>query len=176
VDSYTLTTNRLNIGALGRSSITNYYSGQLFNLRVTIDGTVRLDMPFDDAGGGTVTDYSGNGFDGSVINFDSTMWQVVSDPQTKTLKTIQDANADVSVSTDVDLLNCDCTPGAITVTLPRAMRGHTITIRKTDSSANTLTIDGFSADTINGAATNVLSTQYDSLSLVFDGVSEWAII
>jgi hypothetical protein len=69
---------------------------------------------------------------------------VVSDPQIKTgLKTIQDVAADVSVATDVDLLNCDCTSGAITVTLPRAIKGHTISIRKTDSSANTLTIDGF---------------------------------
>jgi hypothetical protein len=177
ISSYTLTSNQFAIAALNRTSTISYFEGKLWNLKLTIDGTVRLLMPFDEGFGDSVADYSGNNNSGTITNFESSMWQVVSDPQIKTgLKTIQDVTADVSVATDVDLLNCDCTSGAITVTLPRAIKGHTISIRKTDSSANTLTIDGFSIDTINGASTNVLSTQYDSLTLVFDGTSEWAII
>lgn len=50
----------------------------------------------------------------------------------------------------------------------------TVTIMKTDSSANTVTIDGYGVN-INGSATKVLSTQYDSVTLQYDGTN-WVIL
>lgn len=50
----------------------------------------------------------------------------------------------------------------------------TVTIMKTDSSANTVTIDGYGVN-INGIATKVLSTQYDSVTLQYDGTN-WVIL
>lgn len=49
-----------------------------------------------------------------------------------------------------------------------------VTVMKTDSTANTVTING-SGININGLATKVLSTQYDSVTLQYDGAN-WVIL
>lgn len=71
---------------------------------------------------------------------------------------------------------CDCSSNAITVTLPAADVGRVIVIKKIDSTANTVTInpeDG--AETIDGAASATISSQYDSLTLQYDGGDWWII-
>lgn len=68
--------------------------------------------------------------------------------------------------------------GNKTVNLPAASvagSGGTVVVKKVDSSGNTVTIDGSGAETIDGAATFVLSVQYESVTLVCDG-SNWSII
>ncbi len=49
------------------------------------------------------------------------------------------------------------------------------TIKKTDVSANAVTIDGNGAETIDGATTQSLPAQYDSMEVVTNG-TEWFII
>jgi hypothetical protein len=44
-----------------------------------------------------------------------------------------------------------------------------------DASANTITIDGFSADTIDGAATKTLTSQYETLT-ISGRTSGWSVI
>jgi hypothetical protein len=69
----------------------------------------------------------------------------------------------------------DATAGAITVNLlaaATAASGFTITIKKTDSSTNAVTIDGNSGETIDGSATYVLSTQNNAVVLTTNG-SNW---
>lgn len=68
-------------------------------------------------------------------------------------------------------------PGDLAVTLPAALgaKGHMYYIKKTDSSGNTVTIDGSGAETIDGALTKVLATQYDAIVVQSDG-SNWHII
>ena len=75
------------------------------------------------------------------------------------------------------LLTCDATSGAITVTLPKAkkMRGQTLHAIKTDAGANALTLDGDGSETINGAATQNTTTQWDMLSVVSDG-TQWYLL
>jgi hypothetical protein len=70
---------------------------------------------------------------------------------------------------------CDCTSNPITVNLDAANAGIQYTIKKTDASANAVTIDGFGAETIDGAATKVINTQYESVTIVSDG-SNWFIV
>jgi len=72
---------------------------------------------------------------------------------------------------------CDATSDAFTVTLPAASSstGIKLHIKKTDPSANTITIDGNGGETIDGAATQTLSTQWDHLTIHCDGTS-WYII
>jgi hypothetical protein len=53
--------------------------------------------------------------------------------------------------------------------------GFEITIRKSDSSTNTVTIDGNSSETIDGATTYVLRLQYNCVTLRCDG-SNWFIV
>lgn len=67
--------------------------------------------------------------------------------------------------------------GAFTVTLPTAVgiAGRHYTVKKTDSSANAVTVATTSSQTIDGAATAVLSSQYQFVTVVSDGAN-WSII
>ena len=84
------------------------------------------------------------------------------------------ASSDTLGSTDHVVL-CDCTSNAITINLPAAQSGRQYHIKKIDSSSNTVTIDGNGAETIDGALTQVISAQYESITIVCDG-SNWHII
>jgi len=80
------------------------------------------------------------------------------------------------LSTDKVVLT-DGTSAAFTVTLPPAagVQGQTYIIKKVDSSANAITVDANGSETIDGAATKDLTTQYDFVSLISDGAN-WLII
>jgi hypothetical protein len=82
-----------------------------------------------------------------------------------------------TVAEDDDVVLCDATGGAFTVTLPKAglFTGKQVIIKKIDASANAVTIDGNGAETIDGAATVAMSTQYESRTL-FAGSTGWHII
>lgn len=75
------------------------------------------------------------------------------------------------------IIICNATAGAITVTLGAAsgLNRQIYHIKKTDVSGNAVTIDANSTETIDGALTNVLNTQYDNVMIVCDG-SNWHII
>jgi hypothetical protein len=64
-----------------------------------------------------------------------------------------------------------------TVTLPAVanMTGRTISIIKTSTGAYTVTLDGNASETINGALTLDLITQYSSISLFCDGTAWYTI-
>ena len=69
----------------------------------------------------------------------------------------------------------DCTSGTFTVTLP-ASSGRTgrILIIK-NSGAGTITVDGNSSETIDGAATYSIAVQYGTIQIMSDGTN-WKII
>ena len=72
------------------------------------------------------------------------------------------------------VINVDATAGAVTLTLTAAATmadGFWCYVRKADSSVNVVTIDPNAAETINGAATLALSTQYDMRLIVCDGAT-----
>ena len=66
---------------------------------------------------------------------------------------------------------------SFTITLPTAsgIIGRMYHIKKTDSSANTVTIDENGAETIDGGVTAILTTQYESITIITNG-SEWWIL
>ena len=72
---------------------------------------------------------------------------------------------------------CDATSGAITVNLPTISgnTGRQYTIKKIDSSANAVTVDGSGAETIDGSTTAVINSQYESITIQATS-SEWGII
>jgi hypothetical protein len=74
-----------------------------------------------------------------------------------------------------DVILVDATGAPATVNLLAADNGKQIIIKKTDASGNSVTIDGNGAQTIDGALTNVLTSQYDSVTLVSDGTA-WHIV
>jgi hypothetical protein len=75
------------------------------------------------------------------------------------------------------VITCDASGGAFTITLPAASgrTGRIYHIKKTDSSANGVTVDGNASETIDGSTTVILSSQHDSIMIVSDG-SNWHII
>lgn len=70
---------------------------------------------------------------------------------------------------------CDASGGALTVTLPPAseQRDRMITIKKTDSSGNAITIDGNGSDLIDDTLTKIITVQYTSITIVSDGSDWW---
>jgi len=71
----------------------------------------------------------------------------------------------------------DATAAARTVTLQLAAdaKWREITVKKTDASVNTVTIDASGAETIDGSLTIVLTVQYQSITVQSDGISWWII-
>jgi hypothetical protein len=63
------------------------------------------------------------------------------------------------------------------ITLPTAASGQyrIYRIKKIDAAANTVTVDANGAETIDGAANTVLSSQYDAVTLQSDGTTWWIL-
>ena len=83
----------------------------------------------------------------------------------------------VVVADDGKLIDGDATTAAFSVTLPTvasAGDGFIVAVKKTDSSANAVTVDAAGAEFIDGATTKVLSDQFASVVMYCDGV-EWHI-
>jgi hypothetical protein len=75
------------------------------------------------------------------------------------------------------LILCSASGAAFTVTLPAAATagdGFRVSLKKTDSSVNAVTIDGNASETIDGALTVAMGNQYDAFDLICDG-SNWHI-
>jgi len=86
------------------------------------------------------------------------------------------AGAYTLILTD-DVVTGDSSGGTFTLTLPTAVGndGKLFHIKKIDSSANAVTIDGATTETIDGAETITLDVQWHSLTIVSDGAN-WLII
>lgn len=84
---------------------------------------------------------------------------------------------DTTITNDYYMCNVDASGAAVTITLPTAdsIAGQTFIIRKSDSSANAVTIDGYSSETINGAATVAMTAQYTSYTIMSDGTN-WMVV
>jgi hypothetical protein len=89
--------------------------------------------------------------------------------------TSKTANYTATVNDSVIL--CDATSAGFTITLPASATntGRKYVIKKTDTSANTVTIDGNASETIDGATTVNIGTQYQSITIVCDGSNWWII-
>jgi len=67
---------------------------------------------------------------------------------------------------------CDGSGGAFTITLPAAASylHRLITVKRT-SATGTITVDGNGSETIDGAASVDLTSQYERLTIVSDGAN-----
>lgn len=80
------------------------------------------------------------------------------------------------VSTDHTIL-CDASSGDITISLTNAadVSGRLLNIKKIDNSGNKVTIDASGTQTIDGALTSILTTQYESITIQCDGTGWWIL-
>lgn len=81
----------------------------------------------------------------------------------------------IAASTD-EIIMADSSGGAYTITLPAAasLTGKKLQIIKTTSDFSGVTIDGNASETINGSATTIINTQYESILIVSNG-SNWLL-
>lgn len=106
--------------------------------------------------------------------FDGAAWNPMA-PIGNAIGTISTGTVLTTASTPT--LLCNATGGAFTVTLPTAAStsGQIFNIKKTDSSANAVTIDPNGAETIDGASTLVLNTQWQSAQIQSNGTA-WYLL
>ena len=80
---------------------------------------------------------------------------------------------------DETVILADATGAAFAVTLPPA-NGETINrdvhVKRLNAGGNAVTVTAAGADTIDGAATNVLGAQYANIHIISDGAGKWHII
>jgi len=85
--------------------------------------------------------------------------------------------ANYTVSTFDEMIAVDATSAGRTITLPTAAgRNRRIVVTKTDSSGNTVTIATTGGQTINGASTKVLSTQWANAELLPTASGNWIAV
>lgn len=86
------------------------------------------------------------------------------------------ADSPVAVAASDRYLVCDPVGGNMTVNLPAvaASSGRVLNVKHGSGSANTVTVDGAGAETIDGLATLILGTRAAAI-LLCDGV-EWHIL
>lgn len=94
----------------------------------------------------------------------------------KALPTVLAKTAHYTVATndgDNVHVNVDATSGAATITLYAASgnAGKIISVKKTDSGTNAVTIDGNASETLDGALTTTLSQRADSITFLCDGTN-----
>lgn len=89
---------------------------------------------------------------------------------------VRSITASGTVAATDHVILADATGGAITVTLPAAATsgGMLLTIKKTDN-ANNVVADANASETIDGATTKTIATQYGFLTLACDATG-WHII
>jgi hypothetical protein len=76
-----------------------------------------------------------------------------------------------------DTLRCNAVGGAITVNLPAATgSGRILNIKKIDASAYVVTVDGSGGETIDGATTKEIGSQYDNLQIQDAAAGIWDIL
>lgn len=82
------------------------------------------------------------------------------------------ANTTVDITHHKVLLQVSASAAARTITLPSTLpAGFKMKIRKSDTTANTVTLDATSGGNINGAATLTLQMPYETHEIEFDGTT-----
>jgi len=81
------------------------------------------------------------------------------------------------LSASDDVILADATSGGFTLGLPASsgLTGRVFIIKKIDSSANVVTIDANSTETIDGETTLTLYNQFESVRIMSDGTN-WVVI
>lgn len=89
---------------------------------------------------------------------------------------IETISGATTLGTSHYMVLCDVSGGAFTVALPTAVgiEGRIFIIKKIDSSALAVTVDGNGTETIDGALTQVISTQHNSFTIHSDNAN-WRI-
>ena len=133
----------------------NFKGSEDFYVQVNATGTGLKFAPI--SGGGEGSDPSAGGIAGVL--------------------TVREISSDTTIKKSDTVLLCDAVLRPFTATLPAAAgnKGKLYHIKKIDTTDNTVTIDGKDDDLIDGAATALLTAQYESITIASSG-SRWYIL
>jgi hypothetical protein len=149
-------------------------------------GTTRKKVAlYDDSSGAAgdiyYRDGSGNfvrlgiGSEGQALTVDDGLpaWGDVASPTFNTAT----KTTNYTITGNDTVIFADATSGNVTITLPLAsgLPGYRFYVKRIDDSANTVTIQRSSNDTIDGETSHTLDVQYMSVTLVSNG-SAWYIL
>jgi len=88
--------------------------------------------------------------------------------------TVVSKTANYTASDTDGVILCDASGGAFTVTLSATTSGREHVVKKTDSSANAVTVSPPTGN-IDGSSSASLASQYDSIKMVSDGTDWWIV-
>jgi hypothetical protein len=90
---------------------------------------------------------------------------------------IEHSSGNLTILTRGTHFSIDASGGALSVFLPAAADNldRVISVKKIDSSANAVTVDGNGSETIDGVTTKSLASQYDGITVISNGTS-WEIV
>jgi hypothetical protein len=151
----------------GVSGIASGTSGTKYGGNFTVSGTATTNYGVYATASGGTTNY------GLYVNAGISSFQGSTNQKyvAKTANYTADA-------TDYTIL-VDATSGAVTITLPAAagtaVAGRIYIIKKTDVSGNAVTVDANGSETIDGATTYPLASQWKYVTIQSDGVN-WFVI
>jgi len=119
----------------------------------------------------------------AIVNFDRSQFSATLTGGATAFVSIAPSTTAVSGSTTLSsthsVVMASASGGAITVTLPTAVgisgKIYRIKMTSSSSSTNTVTVATTSAQTIDGATTQVLTLQYTDIPVISDG-SNWSIL
>lgn len=162
-----------NAASLG--SLTGINSDGMKSFSVTNPSSdARLELRVSKIGSGTEPSIHG-----CVIEYITT---AVLSSEIKYSRSAVSATPYTALATD-EIIGVDTSTLAITVNLPQINtigggdnhKKYFIIDESGDAAANNITISGTGGDTINGAASTLIATNYGSVSLYSDGTSNWVI-
>jgi len=124
-------------------------------------------------GGFKVTGLASGTVTGDALHFGQISTDVAPWLTSVVTKVFVDSPYPVAITNEIVL--ADAVGGPMTVNLPTPTSGRRVIVKKIDASANVVTVDTPGAETIDGAGTFPLSTQYDSVTVVADGAN-WFVV
>ena len=133
--------------------------------RDALTTTINTNIPTNTAGGVTATNHRA-----VEENLADGIWQ-------RLVTAIDDTDSPYTADPDTEqIIIADSTSGTITINLPAAGSStNKLYTVKHVGGANNVVLDGNASETIDGATTHTLSTQYEVVSIVCDGTEWWII-
>jgi len=127
----------------------------------------------DGLAGGNGTALSVNVDDSSIVITSDTLEVPDSGiTELKRYRTVDSSLVDTNtISSDVNLVSAAGGNVLVNLPAPPISAGRLLYVKKTDSSANTVTIDQNGSETIDGGASYVLYNQFESVTLICDGTN-----
>ena len=157
------------------ASSTDTLTNKTFNANGTGNSISNIEVA-DLAGSAVVTEGEGiaSNDNDTTLPTSAAVKDYVDSNAASALKTVVTDTADETLLDGEDVCLADATAGNMTITLPGVDSGRQVTVKKTDSSANTVTVTGATGN-IDGAANVILYSENESVTLVCDATN-WFVI